>query len=48
MDNFIEKYIDLTEYGAQYEIDKHIAAGWYIVHQGLTLVIMRLDSTRGA
>jgi hypothetical protein len=47
MNNFIEKYIDLTEYGADYEIKKHIAAGWYISHQGLTLVIMRLDIAGG-
>lgn len=43
MDNFIEKYIDLTEYGAENDIKRYIAAGWYIAHQGLTLIILRYN-----
>jgi hypothetical protein len=41
MNNFIEKYFDLTEYGADQDINKYLANGWFIFHQGLTLVIMR-------
>ena len=36
-----EKYIDLTEYGAEHTINSYIANGWYIHDQGLTLVILR-------
>ena len=41
MNNFIEKYIDLTVYGAEYDIKKHIAAGWYIHEKGMTFIILR-------
>lgn len=44
MNDFIEKYIDLTECGAEYDLKQLIASGWYIVHQGLTLIILRYDT----
>lgn len=39
--NYREKYIDLLQPGAEYKIQQHLANGWYIQDQGLTLVIMR-------
>ena len=39
----IEKYFDLTEYGVEYDINRYLAAGWKITHQGLTLVIMEKE-----
>jgi hypothetical protein len=39
--NYIEKYIDLTETDAEQQINKHIANGWFIHDNGLTIVIMR-------
>ena len=39
----IEKYFDLTEYGAQHDINKYLANGWKIKYQGLTLVIMEKE-----
>jgi hypothetical protein len=39
-----EKYIDLTESSAEYEIKRHLADGWYIHHFGLTLCIMRKET----
>lgn len=39
--NYIEQYIDLTEYGAEQDINRYIANGWYIHDYGLTLVILR-------
>ena len=39
--NYIEKYIDLTEFGAEQQINKYIANGWFIHDNGLTLVILR-------
>ena len=41
MNNFIEKYFDLSEYGIEHDINKYLANGWYIYEQGLTLLIMR-------
>ena len=41
MDNFIEKYFDLTETGVEYTIKQHLANGWFVSSQGLTLLIMR-------
>lgn len=38
-----EKYIDLTEPGADYDVRKYLAAGWYIAYQGLTLIILQKD-----
>ena len=40
----LEKYIDLTEPGALYDIQKYLACGWYIFSEGITLVIMRKES----
>lgn len=37
----IEKLLDLTKYGAQHDINKHIANGWWIDYQGLTYIIMK-------
>lgn len=39
----LEKYFDLTEYGVEYDIKKYLANGWYITHQGLTLIIMEKE-----
>ncbi len=39
----IEKYIDLTEYGAEYDLRRCLADGWRIIHQGLTLIILEMD-----
>ena len=36
----LEKYIDLTEYGADYTLNSYLANGWRIIHQGLTLIIL--------
>lgn len=36
----IEKYFDLTQYGVEHAINNYLANGWYIKHQGLTLIIM--------
>lgn len=37
----LEKYIDLTTPGADYDIKAHIANGWYIFDKGRTLIILR-------
>lgn len=39
----IEKYFDLTACGVQHDINKYLANGWWIDHQGLTLVIMKKE-----
>ena len=39
----LEKYFDLTQCGIEYDIQKYIANGWKIIHQGLTLVIMERE-----
>jgi hypothetical protein len=44
----IEKYIDLTLYGASYDIQKYLANGWRIKSQGLTLVILEYVGTEAA
>ena len=36
----LEKYFDLMEYGIEHDINRYLANGWKIIHQGLTLVIM--------
>ena len=41
--NYQEKYIDLTEYGAEHMINSYIANGWYIHDSGLTIVILRKE-----
>lgn len=41
MNNFIEKYFDLTECGVEYTIKSYLANGWQIHHQGFTLLILR-------
>ena len=43
MPSKIEKYIDLTETGAQYEIEKALAYGWKPTYIGLTLMIMEME-----
>lgn len=39
----IEKYIDLTEYGAEHDLNRYLCNGWKIMHQGLTLVILEKE-----
>lgn len=39
----IEKYIDLTEHGADYDLKAALAYGWKIKHQGLTLIILEME-----
>ena len=39
--NYIEKYIDLQEVGAEHTINSYIANGWYIHDNGMTTVILR-------
>ena len=39
----MEKYIDLTTYGADYDIKRCLANGWKIKEKGLTLVIMEKE-----
>lgn len=39
----IEKYIDLTEYGAEYDLGRYLANGWKIKHKGLTLIILERE-----
>lgn len=39
----IQKIIDTTEPGAAYEINKHIANGWYIAFQGITMIIFEKE-----
>jgi len=39
----IEKYFNLTEYNIQYDINKYLANGWKIKHQGLTLLILEKE-----
>lgn len=41
MDNFMEKYFNLTDPYIEYDIKKYLANGWIIHHQGLTLLILR-------
>lgn len=41
MKKVIEKYFDLTEPYIDYDINKYLLNGWFIVHTGLTLVIMQ-------
>lgn len=41
----LEKYFNLTDPGAEYDINQHLSHGWKIVHAGLTLVIMQHDDT---
>ena len=38
-----QKYIDLTECGADYELNKYISNGWVVVHSGLTLIILEKE-----
>jgi hypothetical protein len=45
MDNFIEKFIDTYKPGATQEINKYMAAGWYIHYNGLTVCILRKNIT---
>ena len=40
----LEKYIDLTEYGAEYTLNQYLANGWRIIHTGLTLIILEIET----
>ena len=40
---FDEKYIDLTEYGADHDLRRYLANGWRIKHEGATLVILEKE-----
>lgn len=39
-----EVYINLTEYGAEYDLARYLAAGWRISHKGLTLIILEMEA----
>lgn len=39
----LQKYIDITEYGAEHDLNRYLSAGWKIVHSGLTLVILETE-----
>ena len=39
----LEHYIDMREAGAEHEVYKYLANGWYIYHAGITLTIMRKE-----
>ena len=39
----LEKYIDLTEYGAEHDINRYLANGWRLKEKGLTVVILEKD-----
>lgn len=39
----LEKYIDLTEPGAEYELNRYLVNGWRIKHEGLTLIILEKE-----
>ena len=39
----IEKYFNLTDYGVEQDINRYLANGWKIIHQGLTLIIMEKE-----
>lgn len=45
MDNFIEKSIDLTLPGADYEIKKHIVLGWCIHRETILYSYLRKTIT---
>ena len=38
---FVEKYIDMRDPGANYDINRCLANGWFIFFEGLTLCILR-------
>ena len=40
----MEKYIDLTQYGADYDIKRYLANGWRIKETGTTLIIMEKEN----
>ena len=40
---FDEKYIDLTEYGAEHDLKRYLANGWKIKHEGATLIILEKE-----
>ena len=42
----IEKYIDLTEYGAEYTLRAYLANGWRIKHSGLTIIILEKETEK--
>lgn len=39
----LEKYIDLTEPGAEYTLRQYLANGWRVRHSGLTLIILEKE-----
>ena len=40
----MEKYIDLTTYGAEHDINSYLSNGWKIKSGGLTFVIMEKEN----
>ena len=42
----MEKYIDLTVYGAEHDINSYLANGWHIKENNLTYVIMEKENKR--
>lgn len=41
----LEKYIDNQKPGADKTILAYLATGWYIYYEGITLTILRKDTT---
>lgn len=41
MTDYLERYIDTMEPGAEQEIGKYLANGWFVYYEGVTLVILR-------
>lgn len=42
----IEKYIDMTEYGAEWTLRQYLVNGWKIKYEGLTLYILEKEVTQ--
>ena len=40
----MEKYIDLTTYGVEHDINSYLANGWNIKNSGLTFVVMEKEN----
>ena len=40
----LEKYIDMTQYNAEYTLNNYLANGWRIRYEGLTLIILEKEA----
>lgn len=47
MKTFIEKYFNAADPYIEYDINKHLASGWYVHYEGLTYIIMRKNIEGG-